>query len=234
MKKFYFEKNMYDEIANMKMDESEFKEYPGSEKGPRPEDDPEHYSKWFVENQPSFLKGSDFSELGYKTKNIANVRDTSERTEVHHMASHFLVTDELYPLQHYVGSPEFAILERDKYNVEKDEDLPAVAVSSNMKPDELPPMPYDHTYNYQEFHPELEKWALFRAFPMLKKYDNAMVHFFKQLSQGTLFVPDVLKNINPPSLWSYYETLPKWARDNPGVRNVMMAFEYHKPTMDIK
>lgn len=26
--------------------------YPGSEKGPLPEDDPEHYSKWFVQNQP--------------------------------------------------------------------------------------------------------------------------------------------------------------------------------------
>ena len=26
--------------------------YPGSDKGPLPEDDPEAYSKWFVSNQP--------------------------------------------------------------------------------------------------------------------------------------------------------------------------------------
>jgi hypothetical protein len=33
-----------------KMDFSEIKQYPGSEKGPLPEDDPEHYSRWFIEN----------------------------------------------------------------------------------------------------------------------------------------------------------------------------------------
>lgn len=28
----------------------EIKFYPGSQKGPDPEDDPEHYSQWFVKN----------------------------------------------------------------------------------------------------------------------------------------------------------------------------------------
>lgn len=32
------------------MDFSEIKFYPGSERGPNPEDDPAAYSKWFVEN----------------------------------------------------------------------------------------------------------------------------------------------------------------------------------------
>jgi hypothetical protein len=49
-----------------------------------------------------------------------------------------------------------------------------------------------------------------------------------------LRVPDFMNTINPPSLWAYYETLPKWARDHPAIRNVMIAFEYHKPTLNIR
>lgn len=44
-------RNFIDEIGNMKIDDlSEVKYYPGTDKGPYPEDDPEGYSKWFVEN----------------------------------------------------------------------------------------------------------------------------------------------------------------------------------------
>ena len=51
MEKFIFEKNHADEVFfDTSVKESELKEYPGSEKGPLPEDDPEHYSKWFAEN----------------------------------------------------------------------------------------------------------------------------------------------------------------------------------------
>ena len=51
----------------------QIKVYPGSVKGPRPEDDPESYEKWFIENQPEVLKDKfgnivDADALGYKTK----------------------------------------------------------------------------------------------------------------------------------------------------------------------
>lgn len=35
-------------------------------------------------------------------------------------------------------------------------------------------------------------------------------------------------------MWAYYLTLPKWAREHPAVRDVMMAFEYHKPSLDLR
>jgi len=69
---------------------------------------------------------------------------------------------------------------------------------------------------------------------MMMQYDQVMNNFFKGLRQGTLRVPDFINKINPPSLWAYYETLPQWARDHPAVRNVLMAFEYHKPTLEIR
>ena len=37
-----------------------------------------------------------------------------------------------------------------------------------------------------------------------------------------------------PSLFAYYETLPGWVRNDPFIRNVVMAFEHHKPNMPIE
>lgn len=47
-------------------------------------------------------------------------------------------------------------------------------------------------------------------------------------------MPNYVEEINTPSLWAYYNTLPKWARDDPVIRNVVMAFEYHKPEVNIR
>lgn len=103
-----------------------------------------------------------------------------------------------------------------------------------MGPHELAPFPARHTLDYQELHPELEGWAVFRSLPMMMSYDQAMTNFIKSLNNGTMRVPDWVKNFNPPSLFAYYNTLPKWARDHPAVRNVLMAYEYRHPTMDFR
>ena len=54
------------------------------------------------------------------------------------------------------------------------------------------------------------------------------------LNQGLIKVPDYINDVNPPSLFTYYYTLPKWAREDPMVKNVVMAFEYHKPWLSIR
>lgn len=47
------------ELAKGEIPVEEVKFYPGSIKGPEPEDDPESYSKWFYDNQPksTLVKG---------------------------------------------------------------------------------------------------------------------------------------------------------------------------------
>jgi len=52
LEEYYFKKNEIDELLVENWDLSEVKLYPGSPKGPNPEDDPTFYSQWFVENQP--------------------------------------------------------------------------------------------------------------------------------------------------------------------------------------
>jgi hypothetical protein len=64
--------------------------------------------------------------------------------------------------------------------------------------------------------------------------NTAMVDFYRALANGTLIVPDAYKMNNPPSLWSYYLTLPEWCRHNPVIYNMVHAFEYHHPNVDIR
>lgn len=54
------------------------------------------------------------------------------------------------------------------------------------------------------------------------------------IRKGLLRIPNYLEKINPPSLWAYYYTLPSWVRNEPIIRNIMMALEYHQPGVDIR
>ena len=47
-------------------------------------------------------------------------------------------------------------------------------------------------------------------------------------------MPDFEKERNRPSLWTYYETLPVWCRENPILISTLYAFEYHKPHLTMR
>ena len=96
------------------------------------------------------------------------------------------------------------------------------------------PLPEQYTLDYTQVHWELERWTLFNSLPNLVKFDGQIRNLIKQISTGHIKVPDYLNEVNPPTLWTYYETLPSWARNDPHVRNVMMAAEYHQTGLDIR
>ena len=160
-----------DEWFSHKIDLSEYKEYPGSSKGPHPKDDIENYSRWFIENQPKSIypdgEVGNYEDIGVKKKYVQMVRDMSENTEQKTPINYFLEEDEIYPLETYDGQPEFSIFERERYNVENDDELPSVTVSTNLAPNELAPVPSEHTLNYQQVHWELERWTIFRGLPLM-------------------------------------------------------------------
>jgi hypothetical protein len=65
-------------MAQGTIPQNEIKIYPGSARGPAPEDDPETYSRWFVEHQaPSTLIDGQINseEIGVKKKLLTMVRD---------------------------------------------------------------------------------------------------------------------------------------------------------------
>ena len=58
-------------------------------------------------------------------------------------ANTFLLTDELYPMEHYRddGIPEFDMLDHDKYDTTKPGKMPFLRFHSQLAKDELLPIP---------------------------------------------------------------------------------------------
>jgi len=79
LRNYIFDKE--DEVAEAwasKLDPSEIKIYPGSPKGPNPEDDPFTYSQWFYDNQPKSMYPNGPStgrEFGMKLKKMRTKDD---------------------------------------------------------------------------------------------------------------------------------------------------------------
>jgi len=73
---------------------------------------------------------------------------------------------------------------------------------------ELPPIPSEHSLRYQEVHPEWEQWAVFRSLPDAMRFDTILYNNLVGFNNKTIFMPDLQKMINPPTLWAYYLTLP--------------------------
>ena len=96
--------------------------YPGSLKGPEPEDDPETYSRWFFEHQPKSLYSDQtnptYDDIGVKKKFLRMVRDDSSMNEIKTTDDYFFNQDELYPMQNYEGQPEFELFNRENFNAD--------------------------------------------------------------------------------------------------------------------
>ena len=116
-----------DEALNIPdIPDSEVKFYPGSPKGPNPEDDPDAYGRWFVEHQPKkLLAGNDqLADLGIKKKYLRMVRDETMMNELLTSTQAFFDYDEIAPMQSYDGAPEQELFNRESYNVDDDSELP--------------------------------------------------------------------------------------------------------------
>ena len=56
--------------------------------------------------------------------------------------------------------------------------------------------------------PSLDQWAKKAITLYSKSLDNNIKQIVKGMHNGSIKVPDYLKEVNPPTLMTYYETLP--------------------------
>ena len=105
---------------------------------------------------------------------------------------------------------------------------------SNLEMEELAPMNNEHTLDYQKLHPELEDWAIFRSLPNLLFWDKRLLDIFKLCNSSIHRTPKFLEMINPPTLLTYYKTLPEWCRKSNIVTNTFYAMEYHQTKTSIR
>lgn len=215
--------------------------YPGSKKGPLPEDDPEHYSEWFIRNQPNKLlygeEHPDYHDIGarFKWQTAEKYLDEGAmQVERKEYSASFVEEEELFPGQAYEGVAEFDIAERGLYTETIPGKLPYLRFHSNMMGDDLLPIPETYDQDYSKVHWELERWTLFSSLPDLVKHSRNVSQALDNIQSGAVIIPDYVKDHNPPSLWTYYSTLPSWAQNDPHIKRVMMGLEYHQPHQDIR
>lgn len=140
------------EFAKGEIPMEEVRFYPGSAKGFAPEDDPETYSRWFMENQPPSTLDEygniDLDSIGAKNRFIRMVRDADSMNEIKSPSMYYFDNDEMYPMQNYHGQPEFEMFNRESFNVADTNELPQLTFMSNTWVNELPPQHNDNTLDY--------------------------------------------------------------------------------------
>ncbi|MFO0116141.1 MAG: hypothetical protein ACK521_00460 [bacterium] len=120
----------------------QIKFYPGSIKGPAPEDDPEAYSRWFYEHQPDALKERgliNIDEMGIKKKLIRGERTNIYTNEIKDDMEYFYEADEEFLGANFERPPEWEISTRSSYSVVNDEDFGATTFTSLLDVSELAP-----------------------------------------------------------------------------------------------
>lgn len=177
----------------------------------------------------------DYRDIGVKwTFGYGKQRDQDLKMVVERKDTirEFLESNEAYTLESFDDIPEFAIADFDHYN--NAHKMPFLRFHTNIRQDELLPLPDQHTLDYSKLHPHLERWTLFQSLPQIYNFTTSSQMLASQICSGMIKVPNYTKLVNIPTLWSYYETLPRWARNDPIVRNVMMAMEYKQPHLGIR
>jgi hypothetical protein len=214
-----------------KLDRSELKMYPGSAQGPDPSDNPSHYIEWFLENQPSqFSSGDEETDLrmaGIKIKQ--NTAHVETNQDLNFSSIDYIKTaDEEYRYQtlqpHDI--PQYEGLQK----MENASSSPVITISSPLRAGEMGLAPPDMNISYHHAQAEIEKWGVFRLMPQIVNFQKRFGEFQFLLDLNLIRRQDDSR----PSLFTYFHTLPKWCRDNPVVRNVLMGLEYTKPLINFR
>ena len=199
-RKFIFERNELDEAWDRVVPKEEIMYYPGSAKGPEPEDDPEFYAKWLVEHQPpsAFPDGVvNLADLAVKQKFLKPKTDAITtgigvgNSVYQRYTDYFFNTDELHPVKdNFDIRPEFALFKKSNFTTKEDVRPPEIVFTSVQGPNELPPIMPDAPYAYHHLHEPLERWTIFRQLPELLKFDKDLYDFMGNVKKGMAVMPD--------------------------------------------
>lgn len=191
-------------------DTSDVKEYPGSSQGPLPEDDPDFFADWYVNNIPKEMK-----EILMKTQE--SNRGTSEETA--ELSTEHIIQSDVANTEIPFTFPEDNMAQSNM----------TVSYYSNYQDWEIAPLPDTLTNDPQQDPHLIEKWAMFRIYPRMIEF---MSTYNDMLKQSLQYESD--KKVIIPTLWRYYQLLPTFARDHPLVKNVFIGLEFTKHRQNLK
>ena len=97
------------------------------------------------------------------------------------------------------------------------------------KPDELPPIPPYIGNDFVSFNASIESWSVFKAMPGLVKFLNSADKLDEMFETNEPWVP-----VKLPSIYNYYETLPKYYQSQRLIQNVTIILEKYHPKIPRK
>ena len=107
-----------DNFLNKPLDPSVVKLYPGSPKGPHPDDDPEFYIEWYIRNLPKELtegmtEQDLYHNLGIKMKKVNVTQKEDDKKIEYTQFDAWSQAEGIEPMLEYDGIPEWEIFEDD-------------------------------------------------------------------------------------------------------------------------
>lgn len=189
------------------------KEYPGSSKGARPEDDPENYYEWYQRNAPPVLL-----EASEELAELQNEEDGEDNQNQISLDMETVMANDV-PLRQLAAFDPLEEMESNPAHLE---------IKSLTPNEEIGPYPELEMMEWNNNVEHVERWLIFRMFPSIHKFKNIMAEIHKKTQEREN------NEVILPSLYRYYNTLPKFARDSVIVKNLVKAFEFTKPTMSIR
>jgi len=96
---------------------------------------------------------------------------------------------------------------------------------------EISPFIEKVTTDYQNSQEEIEKWTMFRMYPLFNNWCKHISRLGNDLQSGKF---DNGKERVLPTLFRYYNLLPEFARNDPIIINLVRAFEFTKHEMSLK
>lgn len=207
-------------------DENDLKFYPGSNKGPHPENDPDAYAQWLYDNLSRTNKRI-LEEGGRDAYGLPpDESDSQNHESFYSSATGFMsgVLNSEIPFH----NPHQEMLNQEKVSIYSDPESALVSF-----------IPEKFPGTWEDGSHVIEKWLLFRDFPEAMNYFSTITDPDAFCQSKPVDFDEVAK-MNPDSfaprgtLFRYYNTLPEETKKSPLVINGLRHMEFNKPDMSLK
>jgi len=200
----------------------EIQQYPGSAKGPHPDDDPEYFADWLYRTMPEENRQT-YARMLEVQRQKQREEIGEDQPDVHDFSTNTLVTNAIPNTEIVLTHPIADMLDQKNTSNVFHSYVPKEEGEINPFPDQM-------DMDYQTAQAYIEKWAIFRLYPRIN-YLNENVHkAIADAMAGRHNQPEV----KIPTLMRYYSLLPDFVRGNPIIINLVRAFEFTKHEMTLE
>ena len=216
--------------------------------------DTDHWARWYLQNQPEDISKLDESDWepfplrAERSDQIETIYSALEReeltnedlndedgavveaTDVGGSSNDIIKGEHLSETIMRIYDPQQEWKALPLHKLIENRNTAQFSVSSAYeKPDDLPPIPPYLGQDFVGFNKGIESWSVFKAMPGLVKFLDSIHKLDDMFETNEPWVPPKL-----PSIYNYYETLPKYYQNHRLIQNVTIILEKYHPKIPRK